>query len=52
MIVRREVPHPGAQLTFTDIDGHRFQAFITNQTDPDITFCWKRCNAGVGVQRS
>jgi hypothetical protein len=38
MIVRRELPHPGAQLTFTDIDGHRFQAFITNQTDPDITY--------------
>jgi len=38
MIVRREVPHPGAQLSFTDIDGHRFQAFITNQTDPDITY--------------
>ncbi len=38
MIVRREIPHPGAQLTFTDIDGHRFQAFITNQTDPDIAY--------------
>jgi hypothetical protein len=38
MIVRREIPHPGAQLTFTDIDGRRFQAFITNQTDPDITY--------------
>jgi hypothetical protein len=23
-IARREQPHPGAQLTFTDIDGHRF----------------------------
>ena len=38
MIVRREIPHPGAQLTFTDIDGRRFQAFITNQTDPDICY--------------
>ena len=38
MIVRREVPHPGAQLSFTDIDGHRFQAFITDQTDPDIAY--------------
>ena len=38
MIVRREIPHPGAQLTFTDIDGHRFQTFITNQTDPDIAY--------------
>lgn len=38
MIVRREIPHPGAQLTFTDIDGHRFQAFITDQTEPDICY--------------
>ena len=38
MIVRREIPHPGAQLTFTDIDGRRFQAFITNQTDADICY--------------
>jgi hypothetical protein len=38
MIIRREDPHPGAQLTFTDIDGRRFQAFITNQTDTDICY--------------
>jgi hypothetical protein len=25
-IARREDPHPGAQLTFTDVDGHRYQA--------------------------
>ena len=37
-IVRREEPHPGAQLTFTDADGHRFQVFITDQTDPDIAY--------------
>ena len=24
VIVRKERPHPGAQLRFTDIDGHRF----------------------------
>ena len=36
--MRREEPHPGAQLTFTDIDGHRFQVFITDQTDPDIAY--------------
>jgi hypothetical protein len=29
--------HPGAQLSFSDIDGHRFQAFITDQPDPNIT---------------
>ena len=36
LICRRERPHPGAQLTFTDLDGHRFQCFITDQPDPDI----------------
>ena len=36
LICRRERPHPGAQLSFTDADGHRFQCFITDQLDPDI----------------
>jgi hypothetical protein len=36
LICRRERPHPGAQLSFTDHDGHRFQCFITDQDDPDI----------------
>ena len=35
-ICRRERPHPGAQLTFTDADGWRFQVFITDQPDPDL----------------
>jgi Transposase DDE domain group 1 len=35
-ICRRERPHPGAQLSFTDHDGYRFQVFITNQSDADI----------------
>ncbi|MDQ3380598.1 MAG: IS1380 family transposase [Actinomycetota bacterium] len=30
-ICRRERPHPGAQLSFTDENGHRFQVFLTNQ---------------------
>lgn len=30
VIVRKERPHPGAQLRFTDIDGHRFTCFVTN----------------------
>jgi hypothetical protein len=29
VIVRRERPHLGAQLRFTDINGHRFTAFLT-----------------------
>jgi hypothetical protein len=36
MICRRERPHPGAQLSFTDHDGYRFQVFITDQPDADI----------------
>jgi hypothetical protein len=36
VIVRRERPHPGAQLTFTDHDGHRFQAILTDQPDESI----------------
>ena len=32
MIIRRERPHPGAQLKSTDADGHRFQATLTDLT--------------------
>jgi Transposase DDE domain group 1 len=42
LICRRERPHPGAQLTFTDLDGHRFQCFITDQPDPDIAMLEQR----------
>ena len=35
-IARRERPHPGAQLKFTDVDGNRIQVFITDQQDEDI----------------
>jgi len=30
VIVRKERPHPGAQLRFTDLDGHRFTCFATD----------------------
>jgi hypothetical protein len=36
LIVRRERPHPGAQLSFTDTDGYRFQTILTDQTDANI----------------
>lgn len=36
LIVRRERPHPGAQLSFTDHDGYRFQAILTDQSDANI----------------
>ena len=30
VIIRKERPHPGAQLTITDVNGHRITAFATN----------------------
>jgi hypothetical protein len=30
LILRKERPHPGAQLTFSDVDGHRITAILTN----------------------
>lgn len=38
MIARREHAHVGAQLTFTDIEGHRFQVCITDLADEDICY--------------
>ncbi len=42
VIVRRERPHPGAQLAFTDHDGYRFQAILTDQADEDIAVLERR----------
>jgi Transposase DDE domain group 1 len=42
VIVRRERPHPGAQLSFTDHDGYRFQAILTDQPDQDIAVLERR----------
>ncbi|WP_236866832.1 IS1380 family transposase, partial [Brevibacterium daeguense] len=36
VIIRKERPHPGAQLRITDIDGMRYTAFATNQNSADI----------------
>lgn len=49
-ICRREVPHPGAQLTFTDIEGRRFQVFITDQEDLDIVALEARHRAHARVE--
>lgn len=38
MIARREEPHPGAQLTFTDVDGRRYQVFLTDHPERDVPF--------------
>ena len=35
LILRKERPHPGAQLRFTDVNGHRITAILTN-TEPGI----------------
>ena len=35
-ICRREDAHPGAQLRFTDHNGHRFQVVLTDQPDGDL----------------
>lgn len=35
LILRKERPHPGAQLTFTDVDGMRITAFLTD-TPPGL----------------
>ena len=63
VIVRRERPHPGAQLRFTDIDGHRFTAFATDaergQLDVPVAraYCLltrprlNRCREGVPAYR-
>jgi hypothetical protein len=42
VIVRHKRPHPGAQLSFTDHDGDRFQAILTDQTDPEIAVLERR----------
>ena len=39
VIVRRERPHPGAQLSMVEeIDGWRYQAFVTNTVPGQLQF--------------
>jgi len=49
LIIRRERPHPGAQLSFTDHDGYRFQTILTDQPDETIAIieCRHRQHAHV-----
>ena len=51
LICRRERPHPGAQLSFTDVDGHRFQCFITDQDGQDIA-ALEACTASTPRSRT
>ena len=50
VIVRRERPHPGAQLSFTDHDGHRFQAILTDHPDNEIALLEQRHRARARVE--
>jgi hypothetical protein len=50
LIVRRERPHPGAQLSFSDVDGHRFQCFISDQQDDDLALLEARHRAHAIVE--
>src|SRR5215472_2986608 len=49
-ICRRERPHSGAQLSFTDHNGYRFQVFITDQTDSDLASLEARHRAHARVE--
>jgi hypothetical protein len=50
LLVRREPLHPGAQQTFDDIDGYRFTAFLTDQSDIDIAVLDARHRAHARVE--
>ncbi len=51
VIVRRERPHPGAQLSlFEERDGWRYQAFVTNTTVGQLAFLEARHRAHAGVE--
>ncbi|MCY1656532.1 IS1380 family transposase [Dietzia sp. SL131] len=51
VIVRRERPHPGAQLSmFEEIDGWRYQAFATNTTTGQLQFLEARHRAHARVE--
>jgi len=51
VIVRRERPHPGAQLSlFEERDGWRYQAFVTNTTTGQLAFLEARHRAHARVE--
>lgn len=51
VIVRRERPHPGAQLSlFEETDGWRYQAFITNTRAGQLAFLEARHRAHARVE--
>ncbi len=50
VLVRRERPHPGAQLSFTDHDGWRFQAFATDTPNGRLAHLEARHRAHARVE--
>lgn len=51
VIVRRERPHPGAQLSlFEEADGWRYQAFVTNTATGQLAFLEARHRAHARVE--
>jgi hypothetical protein len=51
VIVRRERPHPGAQLSlFEENDGWRYQAFVTNTSTGQLAFLEARHRAHARVE--
>jgi hypothetical protein len=50
LIVRREPLHPGAQQTLFDVDGKRFTAFLTDQTDKSLALLDTRHRARARVE--
>ena len=51
LLIRREPLHPGAQQTFDDVDGHRFTAFVTDQSDHDLAVLDARHRAHARVEQ-
>ena len=47
LVLRKERPHPGAQLRFTDIDGMRVTAFITDTAPGPCPGSWPAWNCAI-----
>ncbi len=50
VLVRRERPHPGAQLTLADVDGWRYQCFATDTTIGQLAWLEARHRAHARVE--
>ena len=49
--MRREETPSWDQITFSDIDGHRFRVFICDSTDPDLS-TWRPATAATPASRT